>query len=51
MNYILIIEKELGRAFKELQKPKSKNWNNKNAYSNISILCPNSHNHIFGKNK
>ncbi|MDD6421215.1 MAG: hypothetical protein PUF91_07400 [Lactobacillus delbrueckii] len=45
-NYILMIEKELSQAFKELSQPRSRQWNWRNAHSHISILCPNSSNHF-----
>lgn len=45
-NYILMIEKELSQAFKELGQPRSRQWNWRNAHSHISILCPNSSNHF-----
>lgn len=48
-NYILMIEKELNQAFKELEQPRSKHWNWHNSYSHISIMCPNSHSHFSFK--
>ncbi|GHN36026.1 hypothetical protein ME792_11520 [Lactobacillus delbrueckii] len=45
-NYILMIEKELSQAFKELEQPRSKHWNWRNAHSHISIMCPNSDSHF-----
>lgn len=45
-NYILMIEKELSQAFKELEQPRSKHWNWHNSYSHISIMCPNSNSHF-----
>ena len=45
-NYILMIEKELSQAFKDLGQPRSKQWNWRNAHSHISIMCPDSNSHF-----
>lgn len=45
-NYILMIEKELSKAFGKLTKSTDKEWNWNKPNSHISIMCPKSHNHF-----